>query len=145
MNSVEMIVIVRLRLSNLAFNYSGFICRLKWLFSWLVYSCYPIIDTPYVQRSVSKSVNYREIFCKNLESSLNLKSFSGLRKRSSDGKELQWQIDNDMVDEVVQKYPMYKTKYYTVAFCDAASILLKITEEKYGLPKNHLIAVSNKY
>lgn len=71
--------------------------------------------------------------------------FTGLRKRSSDGKELLWEIDCDMVTEIVKKYPMYKTKYYTVAFCDAASIMLKITEEKYGLPKNHLIAVANKY
>jgi len=72
-------------------------------------------------------------------------SFPGLRKRSSDGKELLWEIDSDMVTEIVQKYPMYKTKYYTIAFCDAASIMLKITEEKLGLPKNHLIAVANKY
>ena len=70
---------------------------------------------------------------------------SGLRKRSSDGKELLWEIDCDMVTEIVKKYSMYKTKYYTIAFCDAADIMLKITEEKYGLPKNHLIAVANKY
>ena len=80
-----------------------------------------------------------------INTQLRLFTFVGLRKRSSDGKELQWQIDSDMVTEIVQKYPMYKTKYYTVAFCDAASIMLKITEEKYGLPKNRLIAVSNKY
>lgn len=72
-------------------------------------------------------------------------SFPGLRKRSSDGKELLWEIDCDMVTEIVKKYSMYKTKYYTIAFCDAADIMLKITEEKYGLPKNHLIAVANKY
>ena len=39
---------------------------------------------------------------------------------------------------------MHKTKYYTISFCDAAQILLKISEEKLGLPKNCLISVANK-
>lgn len=69
----------------------------------------------------------------------------GLRKRSSDKKDMLWELDNDYVHEVVQKYPLYKMKYHTVPFYDAGQMMLMISEEKYGLPKNCLISVTNKY
>lgn len=70
--------------------------------------------------------------------------FPGLRKRSTDKKDIIWEKDRDYVNEIVQNYPMHKTKYYTVSFCDAAEYLIKISEEKLGLPKNCLISVANK-
>ena len=70
---------------------------------------------------------------------------SGLRKRSSDKKDMLWEVDNDYVREIVQKYPLYKMKYHTVPFYDAGQMMLMISEEKYGLPKNCLISVTNKF
>jgi len=71
--------------------------------------------------------------------------FPGLRKRSSDKKDMLWEVDNDYVREIVQKYPLYKMKYHTVPFYDAGQMMLMISEEKYGLPKNCLISVTNKF
>ena len=56
-----------------------------------------------------------------------------------------WELNNDIVSEIVQKYPLYKMSYHTVSFCDAGQMMLMISEEKYGLPKNCLISVGNKF
>ena len=74
-----------------------------------------------------------------------LMNILGLRKRSSDKKDMLWEVDNDYVRETVQKYPLYKMKYHTVPFYDAGQMMLMISEEKYGLPKNCLISVTNKF